>query len=75
MLGKAGSWSANVKSGRSAERQSKNGPERGALEIPRQAPFIGFAILIHFYGRFSFFRSILLRYIGFESNLCVHPQF
>ena len=38
-LGNAGARSADVKSGRSAERQWKNGPERGALETPGRAPF------------------------------------
>ena len=37
-LGNAGARSADVKSGRSAERQWKNGPERGALETPGRAP-------------------------------------
>ena len=37
-LGKAGARSADVKNGRSAERQWKNGPERGALETPGGAP-------------------------------------
>ena len=36
----AGARSADVKSGRSAERQWKNGPERGALETPGRAPRI-----------------------------------
>ena len=37
-LGKAGARSAHVKRGRSAERQWKNRPERGALETPERAP-------------------------------------
>ena len=41
--GNAGARSADVKSGRSAERQWKNGPERGALETPGRAPLETFS--------------------------------
>lgn len=67
-LSKAGLRSADVKSGWSAERQWKNGPERGALETPGRAPGILQSVSI------VFARTLVLYLLGDNKRVRFHDN-